>query len=56
MCLWLKDKVYLCTKGWNEIHEADKILLKIFKEANSDPIICDIPLYLTHTSLVEEMS
>lgn len=31
MALWLSDKIYLCTKGWDSIHEADKVMLYLYK-------------------------
>ena len=56
MALWMNDKVYLCTKGWESIHEADKTLLYLYKLVHNDCMIYDMPLFFTHTSLLEDMS
>ncbi|CDW82119.1 UNKNOWN [Stylonychia lemnae] len=56
MALWIDDKIYSCTQGWNNIHEADLSMLFLYKKVYSDSVIFDIPLYLTHTSLLDDMS
>lgn len=56
IALWLNDKIYACSAGWYNIHDADKSLLLLYQLVNKDAIIHDIPVYLTHTSLVEDMS
>lgn len=56
MALWIQDKIYTCTQGWNNIHEADKIMLFLYKQVHNDSMIIDIPLYFTHTSLLDDMS
>src|SRR5258706_6287717 len=54
-CLWIGDEIYLCSREWNKMHEADKVLLFLYKQTNADSIITDVPIYLTHTSLVDDM-
>eukprot|EP00347_Sterkiella_histriomuscorum_P022838 403336959 len=56
MALWISDKIYMCTKGWLNIHEADKSMLYLYKLAHNDAMIFDIPLYFTHTSLIDDMN
>jgi hypothetical protein len=54
--LWLQDKIYLCSPAWHSIHEADKVLLNLYRSVNNDSIINDIPVFLTHTSLVDDIN
>ena len=51
-----KEGIYLCTKSWQNIHEADRYLLNISHESiiNDETLtISDQPIFLTHTSLVD---
>lgn len=50
--------LYLCTPAWQSIHEADRFLLDILRETtlrNETAIISDTPVFLTHTSLVDDL-
>lgn len=54
-----KEGIYLCTKSWQNIHEADRYLLNISHESiiNDETLtISDQPIFLTHTSLVDDFS
>ena len=54
LALWLENKLYYCSVGWNDIHSIDKCLLYLYKRVKDKAIIYDVPVYLTHTSLVED--
>ena len=54
--LWLKNRLYLSSQGWFDLHEADKTLLYLYMQVHNDSIITDIPVYLTHTALIEDIS
>lgn len=54
LALWLENKLYYCSSGWNDIHAVDKCLLYLYKRVKNKAIIYDVPIYLTHTSLVED--
>lgn len=54
-----KQGLYFCSKGWSAIHEADRYLIEIQRTAiitDQTSIISDVPIYLTHTSFVEDFS
>jgi len=54
LALWLKHKLYFCSSGWNDIHAVDKSLLYLYEKVKTKAVIYDIPVYLTHTSLVDD--
>jgi len=50
-CALLSTKAGLiaCTKGWQQMHEADRVLLSLVCKSEQD-----CPVHLTHTSLNED--
>ncbi|CAI2368359.1 unnamed protein product [Moneuplotes crassus] len=52
--LWLEDKLYCCSSGWSEIHPVDQCLLFLYKKLRNKEQLYDFPIFLTHTSLVDE--
>ena len=53
VAVFLKEKLYCCTKAWDDIHSTDKQLIQIIRETRMiNNLEClDIPIYMTHTSL-----
>ena len=54
LALWLEDQIYFASASWHEIHEVDKTLLFVYKTLSKEGLIYDTPVYLTHTTLVED--
>jgi len=54
--LWANSKIYVCSKGWRNLHYSDVYMLDTYRNVHANSaVFTDIPIYLTHTALTEDL-